>query len=122
MLPEREERTFWIDGEVLRAGGPPGGLAGRDAETIVDGGWLLPGLVDVHTHPGAPAPDSPFDEELLRRQLGEHRDAGVLAVRTPGTAQRMPAWVAKDPELPHVTSAGRWLATPDGSSPASDAM
>ncbi|MFC9619958.1 hypothetical protein ACFTXM_08145 [Streptomyces sp. NPDC056930] len=41
VLPEREERTFWIDGEVLRAGGPPGGLAGRDAETIVDGGWLL---------------------------------------------------------------------------------
>ncbi|WP_335937834.1 amidohydrolase family protein [Streptomyces sp. PTD5-9] len=44
--------------------------------------------------------------------MGEHRDAGVLAVRTPGTAARMPAWVAEDPGLPHVTSAGRWLATP----------
>ncbi|MFE6667924.1 amidohydrolase family protein [Streptomyces sp. NPDC057697] len=112
VLPEREERTFWIDGEVLRAGPPPGGTAGRDAETIVDGGWLLPGLVDVHTHPGALEPGSPFDESLLRRQLAEHRDAGVLAVRTPGTVRRMPAWVAKDPELPRVTSAGRWLATP----------
>ncbi|MFE5091504.1 hypothetical protein ACFRCI_14090 [Streptomyces sp. NPDC056638] len=66
VLPEREERTFWIDGEVLRAGGPPGGLAGRDAETIVDGGRLLPGLVDVHTHLGALEPGAPFDEELLR--------------------------------------------------------
>lgn len=75
MLPEREERTFWIDGEVLRAGPPPGGLAGRDTETVVDGGWLLPGLVDVHTHPGALEPGSPFDEALLRRQLGEHRDS-----------------------------------------------
>ncbi|MEE1750106.1 MULTISPECIES: amidohydrolase family protein [unclassified Streptomyces] len=112
VLPEREERTFWIDGEVLREGPPPGGPAGRDTETVVDGGWLLPGLVDVHTHPGALEPGSPFDEALLRRQLGEHRDAGVLAVRTPGTAQRMPAWVAEDPELPRVTSAGRWLATP----------
>ncbi|MGW1108377.1 amidohydrolase family protein [Streptomyces sp. NPDC002540] len=112
VLPEREERAFWIDGEVLRAGSPPGGTAGRDAEKVVDGGWLLPGLVDVHTHPGAPDPGAPFDEDLLRRQLGEHRDAGVLAVRTPGTSQRMPAWVEEDPELPRVTSAGRWLATP----------
>ncbi|MGW2848980.1 amidohydrolase family protein, partial [Streptomyces sp. NPDC001274] len=87
VLPEREERTFWIDGEVLRAGRPPGGRAGRDARWLVDGGWLLPGLVDVHTHPGALEPGSPFDEELLRRQLTEHRDAGVLAVRTPGTAR-----------------------------------
>lgn len=90
MLPEREERTFWIDGEVLRAGPPPGGLAGRDTETVVDGGWLLPGLVDVHTHPGASAPDAPFDEDLLRRQLGEHRDAGVLAVRTPAPRSGCP--------------------------------
>ncbi|MFF4097033.1 amidohydrolase family protein [Streptomyces sp. NPDC001834] len=112
VLPEREERVFRIDGEVLREGPPAGGLEGRDKELVVDGGWLLPGLVDVHTHPGAPTPDAPFDEELLRRQLAEHRDAGVLAVRTPGTTARMPAWVDEDPELPRVTSAGRWLATP----------
>lgn len=112
VLPEREERSFWVDGQVLRAGPPPSGFAGRHAETVVDGGWLLPGLVDVHTHPGATDPGTPFDEELLREQLGEHRDAGVLAVRTPGTAGRMPAWVDSDPDMPRVTSAGRWLATP----------
>lgn len=112
MLPEREERSFLVDGEVLRAGAPPGGFAGRHAEMVVDGGWLLPGLVDVHTHPGATEPGTPFDEDLLREQLGEHRDAGVLAVRTPGTAGRIPAWVGSDPALPRVTSAGRWLATP----------
>lgn len=112
MLPEREERSFWLDGQVLRAGPPPGGFAGRHAETVVDGGWLLPGLVDVHTHPGATDPGTLFDEDLLREQLGEHRDAGVLAVRTPGTAGRMPAWVDSDPDMPRVTSAGRWLATP----------
>ncbi|MEV0091264.1 amidohydrolase family protein [Streptomyces sp. NPDC050738] len=109
VLPEREERTFWIDGGRLHTAPPPGAA---DAEPVVDGGWLLPGLVDVHTHPGAEKPGSPFDEALLRRQLTEHRDAGVLAVRTPGTAARMPGWVAEDPELPRVWSAGRWLATP----------
>ncbi|WP_203597825.1 amidohydrolase family protein [Streptomyces sp. SID7909] len=112
VLPEREERSFWIEGEVLREGAPPGGFAGRHAETVVDGGWLLPGLVDVHTHPGATDTSEPFSEELLREQLRAHRDAGVLAVRTPGTAARMPAWVDEDRELPRVTSAGRWLATP----------
>ncbi len=52
VLPEREERTFRVDGERLRTESPAGAAAKR-VETVVDGGWLLPGLVDVHTHPGA---------------------------------------------------------------------
>jgi imidazolonepropionase-like amidohydrolase len=107
VLPEREERTFWIDGDRLSSEPIP------DAETIVDGGWLLPGLVDVHTHPGTESRETPFDDEVLRKQLLEHRDAGVLLVRTPGTAQRMPAWVDEDETLPRVRSAGPWLATPN---------
>lgn len=106
VLPEREERSFWIVGDRLRTEPVPG------AETVVDGGWLLPGLVDAHTHPGAEEPGDAFDEEVLRRHLVGHREAGVLLVRTPGTAARMPAWVDGDPELPRVRSAGRWLATP----------
>ncbi|MGW7368586.1 amidohydrolase family protein [Streptomyces sp. NPDC054841] len=107
VLPEREERTYVIDGGRLRCDVPPSG-----AELVVDGGFLLPGLVDVHTHPGAEATDSPFDDSVLRKHLLQHRDAGVLLVRTPGTAARMPAWVDGDGELPRVRSAGRWLATP----------
>ncbi|MFB8083934.1 hypothetical protein [Streptomyces sp. NPDC055992] len=42
VLPEREVRAFWIEGEVLRGGEPPGGFAGRHAETVVDGGWPHP--------------------------------------------------------------------------------
>lgn len=108
VLPEREERTFWIDGDRLRTGPAPA----ADAELVVDGGFLLPGLVDVHTHPGSESTDGPFDDSVLRKHLLQHRDAGVLLVRTPGTMARMPAWVDGDPELPRVRSAGRWLATP----------
>ncbi|HWG24113.1 amidohydrolase family protein [Actinospica sp.] len=109
VLPEREERTFWIDGDRLRT--DPGPDAGA-AETVVDGGWLLPGLVDVHTHPGTEAVAVPFDDEVLRKQLLEHRDAGVLLIRTPGSAARIPGWVDEDATLPRVRSAGQWLATP----------
>ncbi|TXL84557.1 amidohydrolase [Streptomyces sp. IB2014 016-6] len=117
VLPEREERTFWVDGERLRAE-PPSGASAKQVETVVDGGWLLPGLVDVHTHPGTESPDDRFDEVLLREHLSAHRDAGVLLVRTPGTAQRMPGWVDREPDLPRVRSAGRWLATPGRFFPA----
>ena len=60
VLPEREARTLWIDGGVLREDPVAG------ADTVADGGWLLPGLVDVHTHPGAERPGDPFDESVLR--------------------------------------------------------
>jgi imidazolonepropionase-like amidohydrolase len=106
VLPERVHRSFVLDGGVLREDRAARG------EVLVDGGWLLPGLVDVHTHPGTEKPGDTFDDAVLRRHLTEHRDAGVLLVRTPGTAARMPGWVAEDPELPRVRSAGRWLATP----------
>ncbi len=105
VLPEREERSFVIDGEVLRVGAPAAG-------DLVGEGWLVPGLVDVHTHPGAENSRDTFTDAALREHLLSHRDAGVLLVRTPGTAQRIPDWVAEDPALPRVRSAGRWLATP----------
>ncbi len=103
VLPEREERAFRIDGDRLRTDPPA-----SKAETVVDGGWLLPGLVNVHAHPGTEAPGDAFDESLLREHLLGHRDAGVLLVRTPGTAARMPARVGTDEQLPRVRSAGRW--------------
>ncbi|MFC8717750.1 amidohydrolase family protein [Kitasatospora sp. NPDC057198] len=106
VLPEREERSFWIDGDRLRTGTAP------DADLVIDGGWLLPGLVDAHTHPGTEDIAVPFSNAMLRRHLTDHRDAGVLLVRTPGSAARIPDWVDEDPDMPRVHSAGRWLATP----------
>jgi imidazolonepropionase-like amidohydrolase len=45
------------------------------AELVAEG-WLLPGLVDAHTHPGADAPGKPLDEAMLREDLHEHVAAG----------------------------------------------
>jgi imidazolonepropionase-like amidohydrolase len=106
VLPGREERTLWIDGGVLREDPAAG------AEPAIDGGWLLPGLVDVHTHPGADKPGDPFDEWVLRRDLADQVAGGVLLVRAPGSADRIPAWAHDEPGLPRVRSAGPWLATP----------
>ena len=106
VLPEREERSLWIDGGVFREG------PAACADTVVDGGWLVPGLVNVHTHPGAEQPGDPFDESLLRQHLADHATAGVLLIRTPGSAARIPDWAHDSDGLPRVRSAGPWLATP----------
>jgi imidazolonepropionase-like amidohydrolase len=106
VLPDREERSLWIDGGVLREDPV------ADAETVADGGWLLPGLVDVHTHPGAEKPGDSFDESVLRADLAEHAAAGVLLIRAPGSAARIPGWAHDTEGLPRVRSAGPWLATP----------
>jgi hypothetical protein len=68
--------------------------------------------VDVHTHPGAEKPGDPFDESVLRRDLADQAAAGVLLVRAPGSAARIPAWAHDEHGLPRVRSAGPWLATP----------
>src|ERR1700761_8241672 len=57
----------------------------RGAELVAEG-WLVPGLVDAHTHPGAEAPGDPLDDTLLRADLRQHVDAGVTLIRAPGLA------------------------------------
>jgi imidazolonepropionase-like amidohydrolase len=106
VLPERDERSLWIDGGVLREDPVAG------ADTVADGGWLVPGLVDVHTHPGAEQPGDPFDESVLQKHLADHAAAGVLLIRAPGAAARIPGWAHDAEGLPRVRSAGPWLATP----------
>jgi imidazolonepropionase-like amidohydrolase len=75
-------------------------------------GWILPGLVDVHTHPGAHEPGDEFDEELLRTEMNLAIDQGVLAVRSPGLAGDPPDWFGNDPDLPAAAHAGPWMARP----------
>jgi imidazolonepropionase-like amidohydrolase len=77
---------------------------------LVGTGWLLPGLVDAHTHPGAQAPGTPFDEQLLRADLRDHAAAGITLIRSPGLAGQPPDWFGADPDLPRAVHAGPWFA------------
>jgi imidazolonepropionase-like amidohydrolase len=105
-LPSRKPVEVWTDcGRISRSPVP-------GARTIAGAGFVLPGLVDVHSHPGAPEPGQPLDEAVLRADLLAHRDAGVTAVRVAGAPGRLPGWVCEDAELPRVISAGPWLSTP----------
>jgi imidazolonepropionase-like amidohydrolase len=96
------EGTITLDGSVA------------DARTILDGGFLIPGLVDVHAHlalaspAGLEAGDRDRAVASARAQLQE----GVLAIREPGSPNRATASLRVEDGLPRIFSAGRWLAPP----------
>lgn len=79
------------------------------AELVAEG-WLLPGLVDAHTHPGAAEPGDPLDERLLREDLRRHVASGVTMIRSPGLAGDPPGWFGRDGDVPRAVHAGPWIA------------
>jgi imidazolonepropionase-like amidohydrolase len=92
-----------------------GGLWSDDQVLFVDleiSGWVLPGLVDVHTHPGAKNPGDVLDPVLLQTQMASAIQGGILAIRSPGLASNPPDWFGTDPQLPRAFHTGPWLAKP----------
>jgi imidazolonepropionase-like amidohydrolase len=87
-----------------------------DAETVLDGGWLVPGLVDTHAHLGmaSPAPPGASPEEGARASARAQLAAGVLAVREPGGPNRASTGIGPDQGLPRTFTGGRFLAPPGG--------
>jgi imidazolonepropionase-like amidohydrolase len=102
-LPHGEYVDLYADGDRWTTDPVP------NAELVAEG-WLLPGLVDAHTHPGATAPGDPLDDEVLREDLHRHVDAGVTLIRSPGLAGDPPPWFGEDPDVPRAVHAGPWLA------------
>src|SRR5690625_2306662 len=90
VLPEAEERDVYVVDDRLSLEHVAG------AETVHDGGFLLPGLVDTHCHPGTAAIGEPLDEKQLRQQGEELTSQGVSLVRVPGGAGRLRAWFGVD--------------------------
>jgi imidazolonepropionase-like amidohydrolase len=108
-LPDGDERVLFLDGDRITFEPVAG------AELIHDGGWLIPGLVDVHTHPGANEPGDELADDVLVDDLARHVDAGVALIRTPGIAGGVvPRWAMSHEQLPRIVPAGHWLAAPDG--------
>ena len=103
-LPDGEPIQWWIADGVLRADPV------RGAETIFDGGWIIPGLVDAHCHVGlGPHGAIGFDEAIVQAEA--ERDAGALLLRDCGSPVDTRS-LDSHHDLPQIIRAGRHLARP----------
>jgi len=104
VLPDGEVRDLWLVGD--RVTFEP--VAG--AETISDGGFVVPGLVDAHCHLGIAAGGRPIESLDQARELAHtDRDAGVLALRDAGSPFPYPE-LDDETGIPRLVRAGRHVA------------
>jgi len=104
-LPSGESVQLWVDGAGLLTDEPVVG-----AETLADGGWIVPGLVDAHCHIGLGAHGVVSLDEA-DAQARVDRDAGTLLLRDCGSPLDTTPLQARD-DLPEIIRAGRHLARP----------
>ena len=113
-LPDGEEVQWWIvDEGSPEEHGPRGVLSAEPiahADTVFDGGWIIPGLVDAHCHVGLkPGGPTTFDEAV--EQAETERGAGALLLRDAGSPVDTRSFDDRD-DLPRIIRAGRHLARP----------
>jgi imidazolonepropionase-like amidohydrolase len=102
VLPDDEQRDLWIsDGRITFE-------PVRGAETLVLSGFLVPGLVDAHCHPGIGIHGPASLEEAIAQAL-EDRDAGTLLIRDCGVPVDIRP-LQRRADLPRIIRAGRHLA------------
>ena len=106
VLPEGEVRDLWLVGDRVTL------EPVRDAETISDGGFIVPGLVDAHCHLGIQYGAKPIRSLDEARELAaQDRDAGVLALRDAGSPYPYPE-LDDEPGVPRLARAGQHVAPP----------
>lgn len=100
VLPEGEHRDLWITDGRISSEPVPG------AETLE--GFLVPGLVDAHCHPGIGIGGPVSLEEATEQALTDRR-AGTLLIRDCGLPIDVRPLQARA-DLPTIIRAGRHLA------------
>src|SRR6201990_2461613 len=106
VLPDGEVRDLWLVGDRVTF------EPVADAETVSDGGFVVPGLVDAHCHLGIAYGAKPITGLDQARELaGIDRDAGVLALRDAGSPSPYPE-LDDEPGVPRLARAGRHVAAP----------
>ena len=103
ILPGDEPRDLYV------VGGRVTYTSVSDAETL-EGGWVVPGLVDAHCHVGLDE-HGPVSDDVSEEQALTDRDAGALLLRDAGSAADT-RWVDDRDDLPRLIRAGRHLARP----------
>ncbi len=104
-LPSAESVELFVDASGLLSDEPILG-----AETLIDGGWILPGLVDAHCHVGL-GPEGPVDLDAADVQARTDRDAGALLLRDCGSPLDTTPLQARE-DLPEIIRAARHVARP----------
>jgi imidazolonepropionase-like amidohydrolase len=103
-LPDGEPVEWWIVDGTLSA------EPLDDAETVFDGGWIVPGLVDAHCHVGLGQHGAiELDEAIAQAET--ERDVGALLLRDAGSPTDTRSFDDYD-DLPRIIRAGRHLARP----------
>ncbi|BCJ54705.1 hypothetical protein Asp14428_61800 [Actinoplanes sp. NBRC 14428] len=106
VLPEGEVRDLYLVGDRITTEPVAG------AQTVSDGGFILPGLVDAHCHLGIRYGGKPIESlGEAREAAGRDRDTGVLALRDAGSPYPYPE-LDDEPEIPRLVRAGRHVAPP----------
>jgi len=104
LLPDDELRDLWLVGDRVTLEPVAG------AETVSDGGFIVPGLVDAHCHLGIQLGARPIESVEQARELAHtDRDAGVLALRDAGSPYPYPE-LDDEPGIPRLVRAGRHVA------------
>ena len=103
-LPDGQPVEWWVvDGRLSAE-------RVAEADTVVDGGWIIPGLVDAHCHVGL-GPGGATDLEEAVSQAETERDAGALLLRDAGSPVDTRSFDDRE-DLPRIIRAGRHLARP----------
>ncbi|WP_059020827.1 amidohydrolase family protein [Mycobacterium sp. M26] len=103
-LPDGEPVEWWIADGVLRSEPVAG------ADTIWDGGWIIPGLVDAHCHVGlGPHGEMPLDDVIPQAEA--ERAVGALLLRDCGSPTDTRS-IDGHHDLPRIIRAGKHLARP----------
>lgn len=103
-LPGGESVEWWVHDGVLSA------EPISNADTVFDGGWIVPGLVDAHCHVGLGAHGVVELDEAIE-QAETERDAGALLLRDCGSPVDTRSLDDRE-DLPRIIRAGRHLARP----------
>jgi imidazolonepropionase-like amidohydrolase len=104
-LPAEQAVELWVDASGRLVEGPVAA-----AETLVDGGWIVPGLVDAHCHIGL-GESGPVELDAAAEQAITDRDAGTLLIRDCGSpVDTRPLQGRAD--LPEIIRSGRHVARP----------
>lgn len=103
-------RSWWIDAQGTVRDEPI-----ADAEPL-PGRYVLPGLADAHAHPAlaiGPEGPVPLSAQAARANLTAWAQSGITLVRDTGSPAGMSLDIVREPGMPALFAAGRFLAPPD---------